>query len=119
MKGVKVGYWIATGLLSALMLGSAGAYLFKTADVGEVFLELGFPVFIVVPLAIAKILGVLAITLRRSSILAEWAYAGFFFDFLLALGAHLNAGDLEIQAVILAFVALGASYWLRGRLNQA
>ena len=119
MKSVKIGYWIATGLLSALMLASAGAYLFRSGEVGEVFIELGFPVFIVVPLAIAKILGVLAITLRRSSILAEWAYAGFFFDFLLALGAHLNAGDREIQAVIIALVLLGVSYWLRGRLNRA
>jgi hypothetical protein len=119
MKSVRVGYWIVTGLLSALMLVSAGAYLFKTAEVGEVFLHLGFPEFIVVPLAIAKILGVLAITLRRSSTLAEWAYAGFFFDFFLALGAHLNAGDREIQAVVIAIIALGASYWLRGRLNRA
>ena len=119
MKGLKVGYWIATGLLSALMLGSAGAYLLKTADVGEIFLRLGFPAFIVVPLAVAKILGVLAITLRRSSTLAEWVYAGFFFDFLLALGAHLDAGDREVQAVITALVALGASYWLRARLTRA
>ena len=44
-------------------------------------------------LAFAKILGVIAILTKKSNFLKEWAYAGFFFDFVLALTAHLVAGD--------------------------
>ena len=103
-------YWASTGLLSLMMLASAGMYLFNNEQISQVFTDLGFPTFIVVPLAFAKILGVLAITTRKVPALAEWAYAGFFYDFLLALGAHLSAGDGDFIAPIVALILLFASY---------
>ena len=103
-------YWTATGLLSLMMLASAGMYLVRTDQVSQIFTGLGFPTFIVVPLAIAKLLGILAITTRKSPALTEWAYAGFCFDFLLALGAHLNAGDGDFVGPLVALVLLAASY---------
>jgi hypothetical protein len=74
------------------------------------FESLGFPTWIIYPLAIAKILGVIAITTRKSAKIKEWAYAAFFFNFLLALTAHLIAGDGEFLPAAMALVLLTVSY---------
>ena len=109
---MKIAYWIVTVLLSLLLLGSAGMYIFNHAAVVEIFQSLHYPPYIVYPLALAKILGVIAITTRRSKTLTEWAYAGFFFDFLLAASAHYFAGVPSPIAAIVALVLLLISYAL-------
>lgn len=116
MKTNKIIYWISTGLLSAMMLLSTGMYFFKTEEVQVVFLKLGYPDFVVIPLAIAKILGVIAIVTRRSKILLEWAYAGFFFDFVLASSAHLMIQDGEHLPAVVAMVLLLTSYFTGKRI---
>lgn len=119
MKRTVLFFWISTGLFSALMLMSAGMYFFNYDMVSGEFQKLGFPTYIIYPLAIAKILGVVAIVSRKSSMLSEWAYAGFFFDFLLALSAHLIAGDGEWQAATAALVLLIASRYFAYRAFRA
>ncbi|MEM7799858.1 MAG: DoxX family protein [Chloroflexota bacterium] len=100
----KIVYWIATGLLSLMMLGNVGLYLFQTELATATFASLGYPTTLVYPLAIAKALGVAAILSRRSAVLTEWAYAGFFFDFVLALMAHLTVGDGQFAGAAVAIV---------------
>jgi len=112
MKGIRIGYLVVTILFSIMMLMSAGMYLFDHAKASEIFASLGYPTNIIYPLAMAKILGVLTIWLRRSHTLVEWVYAGFFFDFLLALQAHLVAQDGDFMAAVLALVLLLVSYGL-------
>ena len=118
MKTNKIVYWIATGLLCLMMLGSAGMYIFNHAEVAKIFTSLGYPTYIIYPLAIAKILGVIAILTRYSNTLKEWAYAGFFFDFVLALSAHLNAGDGGFITPIIALVLLFVSYFFEKKLSE-
>lgn len=112
MKANKIVFWIATGLLSLMMLMSA-VYMYiinhETIAVPN-FESLGFPTWIIYPLAIAKILGVIAITTRKSNKLKEWAYAGFFFNFLLAAVAHIKVGDGEFAPALVALVLLIVSY---------
>ncbi len=110
MKTHKIIYWISTGLLSAMMLMSAFMYFFNNAEVSAVFVALGFPTYIIYPLAIAKILGITAIITRKSFMLKEWAYAGFFFDFVLAFSAHYMVGDGEYIPSLAALVFLMVSY---------
>lgn len=112
----KIFYWIGTGLLSALMLFSASMYFLKTDEVKEVFTALGYPNHIIIPLAIAKILGVVAILTRRSRMLMEWAYAGFFFDMILATMAHLNANDGGHAPAMAGMVFLIVSYFYEKRV---
>ena len=108
---MKIAYWIDTGLLSLMMLGSAGMYIFNHAAVLGIFTNLGYPTYIVYPLAIAKILGVIAILSKQSKTLKEWAYAGFFFDFILAASAHYFANESPIIAIV-ALLLLLVSYAL-------
>ena len=86
MKSTRIVHWILTGLLSALLLMSASMYFMKHADITLAFQGFGFPTWIIYPLAVAKILGVAMILTKWKKWLTEWAYAGIFFNALLAMG---------------------------------
>ncbi len=108
-KTNRIIYWVSTGLLCAMMLASATMYFVNYEEVAKVFTSLGHPTHVIYPLAIAKILGVVAILSNRSKLLKEWAYAGFFFDFLLAFGAHMAVADNEWAGAVVAMVLLFVS----------
>ncbi len=110
MKRDRIIYWIATGLLTLQMLFSAGMYVFNHEAISQAFITFGYPAYLVYPLAVAKILGLVAILTRKSPTLLEWAYAGFFFDFVLALAAHLHVGDGQFGGAVIALVLLFVSY---------
>jgi len=118
MKRNTIIYVVATGLLSALMLMSAGMYLFNHGQIVEAFTALGYPTYLIYPLAAAKLLGLVAIWSGFSPLLRNLAYAGFFYDFLLAAGAHLAVGDGQAGMAIGALVLLGASFWSQRRLGE-
>ncbi|MEL7123838.1 MAG: DoxX family protein [Bacteroidota bacterium] len=110
MKTAKIIFYISTGLLTALMLFSATMYIVNNTAVQSAFTALGYPTYIIYPLAIAKILGVIAIWTRRSKVLTEWAYAGFFYDTLLAASAHLVAQDGSAGGAIVGMILVLVSY---------
>jgi len=110
-KRNKIIYLVATGLLSVNMLLSAGMYLFKHEMVVEMFTSLFYPAYIIYPLAIAKILGLIAIWSDKSRTLKEWAYAGFVFELLLAFSAHINVGDGESLPAAIALLLVLISYY--------
>jgi len=93
MNTNKIIYWISTGLLTIIMLFSASMYFFNHDVMAGIFESLGYPTYLVYPLAILKILGLVAVWTRKSNRLKEWAYAGFVIDTSLALAAHLVVGD--------------------------
>jgi len=62
------------------------------------------------PLAIAKVLGLIAIWTKRPNTLRELAYAGFFFDFLLAAMAHFMVNDGEHIPALVAIILLLVSH---------
>lgn len=119
MKRDKIIYYVSTGLLTLLMLFSAGMYIFNNETVQEMFISFGYPTYIIYPLAIAKLLGLFAIWNPKFKTLKEWAYAGFFFDFLLAFFAHKMIGDDEETGAIMAFVLVVVSYIFSKRLKIA
>ena len=92
-------YWLATGLLCLLMLFSASMYFMRYEMVAGFFEYLGYPTYIIYPLAVAKILGVIAILSDKNRTLTEWAYAGFFFDLVLATAAHIHAADGSYMSI--------------------
>ena len=118
MKRIKIIFYAVTGLLSLMLLGSAiGLYLFNTAEAKANFAELGFPTYLVIPLALAKIIGVIVLLGRFNEKLTEWAYAAFFFNFLLAASAHLASGVPSAAPAIVAILLLVTSYWLNQKIS--
>ena len=106
----KIIYWIATGLFSVMLLMGAGMYFFDNEHVTEEFVRLGYPTYLIYFLATAKVLGVATITIVKNKSLKEWAYSAFFFELLLAFGAHINAQDGEYYGALAAIVLLLTSY---------
>ena len=110
MKRDKIIYYIATSLLTLLILYSAGMYFFNHEQVATMFSNFGYPTYIIYPYAVAKLLGLIAIWFVGNKILKEWAYAGFFFAFILAFFAHIMIGDGQQMGAVVAMILLIVSY---------
>ncbi|KZS39681.1 hypothetical protein AWE51_08500 [Aquimarina aggregata] len=113
---MKIVYWIATVALCAIMLYSAQMYFFNTEMVKGFFESFNYPTYIVIPLAVAKLLGIAAILTNKIKWVKEWAYAGFFFDLVLANLAHANAGHpigFSVYAIVLLIVSYVAGKKVR------
>ena len=110
MKRDKIIYYITTGILTVIMLFSVSMYVFNNEAVQEMFTGFGYPVYIIYPLATAKLFGLFAIWNPNFKLLKEWAYAGFFFNFILAFFAHYMIKDGGQTIVIFALVSLIISY---------
>lgn len=109
-------YRVITGLFTLLMTFSATMYFTQYEMVSGFFKELGFPTFIIYPLAIAKILGLVAIWTNKSKMLKEWAYAGFVFELLLAISAHLSISDGEHMGAVVGLILVSTSYYFNRKL---
>ncbi len=109
---MKIAYWIVTGLFCLMMLAAAAFEIIGFKESVEFLSQLGYPAHIAYVLPITKTAGVIAILTRYSDTLKEWAYAGFFFDFVLAALAHYFSGVPSPVAAIVALVLLMTSYAL-------
>jgi hypothetical protein len=110
MKTQRIIYWIATIGICAIMCYSASMYFMNTEMVKSFFESFNYPTYIVIPLAVLKICAVLMLLWRGIPWLTEWAYAGIFFDVVLAAMAHYHAGD-SITFTLVALVLLLISYF--------
>ena len=119
MNKMKAAHWVFTGLISLLLLGSASMYIMKHDEVAEVFVDLHFPVWLLYPMAIAKFAGVATILTKFNKSITEWAYAGIFFNMLLALGAHLDCGDNDYIAPLVALILTLGSYFTWKKMDPA
>jgi hypothetical protein len=109
MKQNKIIYWTATCVCCAIMLFSACLYFVKYEIIVDYFDKMHYPKYLVYPLAVAKLLGIVAIISRKSKVLKDFAFAGFFFDGILAATAHFMANDggylLSVLLIIGVIVA--------------
>jgi hypothetical protein len=89
-------YWIATGLFSAVFIGSA---VFGLLDLDASKIEwarLGYPWWTFFFLTAGKLVGVATIVSNKlPRVVKDFAFAGFLFDLLLALGAHLAFPEIN------------------------
>ncbi len=114
MKTIKITYWIVTILISALLVMSGIQHMMSTPDSIAFMNNLGYPAYILPPLGVAKILGVIAILIPGFPRLKEWAYAGLAYDLIGAAYSIIAKYGLKPDsAIIFIFVAmLFASYFL-------
>ncbi|MCD1627971.1 DoxX family protein [Seohaeicola saemankumensis] len=117
-KTARYVYWIATGLVALVYLGGAGFYISSYDMVAGMYREvLGYPTYIIWPLAILKIIGAVTILWRPSAMLADWAYAAMFWHLVLAFGAHVGAGDPGWPPAVVAWVLLIVSWLIANRVR--
>lgn len=121
-KTLRILYWVVTMLFVLGQGWSAFEMLREAPRMTQTISELGYPVYFMKILGIAKLLGIAAIVYGGFPRLKEWAYAGFTFDTIGAFFSHVSAGDafIPIAIVPLMFLALQlASYFLWHRLAAA
>jgi hypothetical protein len=119
-KKQKVLYWVVTALFLLPMAGSGvPELLFAPSGATAVTIaHLGYPLYLMKLLGLAKILGAVAIVSDRSRTLKEWAYAGYTFDLIGATASHLIVGDGPLAAlpgVMLGIVLVSHGLWRRMR----
>ena len=88
----RIAFWIATALLCLQMGFTAYAQL-RLPQVADAFTHLGFPAYFRVEISWAKLIGIAILLAPAPARLKEWAYAGFAFDLVSAIIAHLAVGD--------------------------
>jgi uncharacterized membrane protein YphA (DoxX/SURF4 family) len=108
MKKTKIIYWIITGLFCAFMVfSSLGNVAVNPQSIDLIHTHLGYPIYFIRMVGIAKLLGVLAILIPGFPRIKEWAYAGITFDLISATYSMIAVGypfsDWALMPVIVAF----------------
>jgi hypothetical protein len=80
-RTINLTYWITTILFALLMIFSAVGGLQPSQQAIQLMHNgLGYPIYFIQFISIAKLLGAIAILIPRLNRVKEWAYAGLFFD---------------------------------------
>lgn len=108
-------YWLATGLFCAIFVLSALSYFVDYDGAAATYERLGYPDRLVWPLAAAKLLGVAAILWGRSRTLTLFAFAGFLFDLLLALQAHIAEREADVVLLVMGLALWAFAFWAHRR----
>jgi hypothetical protein len=119
-KYSKLAYWIFTVLFCFIMLYSATMYFTKYEMVKGFFESLGYPIYLIYPLATLKIIGVITILANFNKTIKEWAYSAFFFEVVLAFFAHymINDGGEVTALVALVLLILSYIFWKKTNLKS-
>src|SRR5690349_18643608 len=97
MKKINIIYWTTTGLFAAFMLSSAIPNIMSTQEWEVIFDQLGYPLYMLPFLGVAKLLGVIGLLIPGFNRIKEWAYAGLFFDLVGATYSALAAFGFDPQ----------------------
>src|ERR1700755_2785887 len=104
-KTINILYWVFTILFVILMFFSAVGGIKPTADAIKIFHDyLGYPVYFIPFISIAKVIGCIVILIPNLRLLKEWAYAGLFFDLAGALYSGIAAAG-KFDPMILSMLA--------------
>ncbi len=113
MKKTKIAYWIFTGLLVASMLMSSITSILRLpSSVAMISSRLGYPIYVIPFLGIAKLLATVVILIPGFPRVKEWAYAGITFDLIGATYSQIALGDSHGMwlFMIIWFIPLIGSY---------
>jgi DoxX-like family len=121
MKKLNLFYWIVTGLFGAFMLFSSIPNIMVMPESVTFMTHLGYPVYFIAFIGIAKLLGVIGILVPGFPTIKEWAYAGLFYDLVGATYSNIATDGFApgIFFMVLPFTFIALSYILyHKRLSQ-
>ncbi len=95
MKKINVIYWIATIVFAGLMIFSAIGDVVLQPDAVAFMAQLGYPVYFVRFIGIAKVLGSIALLIPGFPRIKEWAYAGLAFDLIGAIYSNVAVAGFD------------------------
>lgn len=92
-KTIKITYWILTVLFALATLFDAIGGITREQHGVDGMRHLGYPLYLMTMLGVAKLLGIAALLQNRQHTLKDWAYAGFCFSFIGAFWSRAAMGD--------------------------
>jgi len=93
MKKLNTWYWIATIIFALMMIMDGFGGVTQQEAGKEVFKHLGYPMYMLIIVGIAKLLGAVSILQNKFVAIKEWAYAGFALNFIGAFASRAFVGD--------------------------
>lgn len=96
-------FWVFTGLFCAFMLTSTIPNILSAPEWVDVFKQLGYPLYMLPFIGIAKLLGIIALLMPGFPRIKEWAYAGMFFDLTGAVYSGLAVGGFDPLMLVMLF----------------
>jgi len=122
-KTLNILYWISTILFAGLMAFSAIPNVMKKPESIQLMHDfLGYPIYIIPFIGLAKLLGSIAILIPNLRRIKEWAYAGLFFDLGGAIFSSISvAGKVDpMMFFLLIWIVPGiVSYYLWTKKTSA
>jgi uncharacterized membrane protein YphA (DoxX/SURF4 family) len=119
IQRTRIFYWIFTALLVLLMSVGSIPDILAVPEAQALFTHLGYPIYLLPFLGVAKLLGIIAILVPGFPRIKEWAYAGFTFDLAGAMYSGIAVGD-PVSAwapIIIGLACIAGSYLLYHRLK--
>jgi len=115
MKKINIFFWITTILFCFFMVYASIPDVLSTPEaIAFMHDHLGYPVYFIPMIGVAKLLGVIAVIIPGFPRIKEWAYAGLIFDLLGAIYSIIAVGNAGAGwTFMLLPLSLGAaSYFL-------
>ena len=109
-KTINLTYWISTIIFAALMIFSAVGGIQPTQPAIQLMHDgLGYPIYFIQLISIAKLLGSIVILIPGLNRIKEWAYAGLFFDLASAVysGIAVSGKFDPMMLTMLAWIIPG------------
>jgi len=114
-KTINLLYWGTTLLFAGFMVWSAIPGISPKGQTLQVLHDyLGYPVYFISFISVAKLLGAAAILVPAFNKIKEWAYAGLFFDLVGAIFSVVYVSkkfDPGMLFILLPIVLGGLSYY--------
>jgi hypothetical protein len=112
MKKTNLIYWISTGLICVVMTFSSIPNILVDSNSLEMFTHLGYPVYFIPFIGMAKLLGVIALLIPGFPKIREWAYAGLTFDLIGATYSAIASDGFAppMLFMLVFFLLIGLSY---------
>lgn len=116
-------YWVFTLLFSAFMIWSSYSGVNPKGETLD-FLHgyLGYPVYFIQFISVAKIIGSVVILIPGLNKIKEWAYAGLFFDLtgaIFSIYMTMNKFDASMLFILVPVLLGAASYYFWNKRKTA
>lgn len=111
---IKKLYWGSTIVFVLLLLGDAYGGITKQQAGMDALQHLGYPMYLLVIVGVAKLFGALAILQTKYVTIKEWAFACFTATCFLAFASRASVGDTGLDLIfpIIFFVIMLIPYYL-------
>jgi hypothetical protein len=116
-------FWAASAPILLETAVGAEWDLARISFVRDVFAHLGYPLYLLTILGVAKILAVIALVAPRAQRVKEWAYAGIFFVYAGAACSHYAVGDgvdkMGMPVLFAALTLVSSALWAASRQQKS